>query len=1023
MRLTPLLLGALFILCFGTVAHAQTSVNESDHMAAYNKAHDLFHKKKYAAAQSAFDQYLATTSNVQMASEARYYISVCAAELLMNNAVEKTAVFRDDAPISISNAKSRFKLGQYYFRMKNYNAALFEFIEIEPLLSLDPYENEAYYFMTGYCQFVEGNLKEARAYFDEIKDYQNEYYHLANYFAAYVSFENKEYDKALKGFKRIHKHENFKNFVPIYIAEVYAYNKEYDKLISYGDSILTNKELQKRHVVDLLLAEAYFKKTDYKQSVKYYEKYHDLRKLGTDDIYQYGYASYVLEDYKTTQKQFESFVIDEDSLGQNVSYLLADAYLKNGLKNEARNSFLFASGLDFYPEIKEDAFYHYAKLSHELKFNKAAMNAFNDFIKTYPKSKYSEEAKVNYVRLLLSTNDNLKALEMIEQIPEPNKKIDGGYQRLAYNVGLEYFDIKNYEKSREYLNKSLQRPIYGEYQAMAHFWIGESLYQEERFDESLKSYKNYLFVPESKELPLQAIAHYNLAYCLIKQEEYKEALYHLDNYFKFGNDIYKKQFDSDAHLRTADCYYELKVYDDAVKNYNEALNKNFTGQDYAMFQIGIIKGLQGKQIEKVEWLEDMVKKYPSSQYTDEAIFEKANEKFIMGYKEQALREFEYLCQDFQNNPNYTRAQQKIGLIYYQLDQPEKAIAVFKEVVADFPSTRESKESLRALKDIYTDWGRIEEYFIWLETLGGRYNIRESEKDSATFESALSFLKKGDCDGGSTALKKYLESFSSGLYTVDALYYLADCEYQNNNFNGALNAFDELIERKGNRYYENAIEKAAAICYEIDSFKRAIPYLELRTQIVNNNTDLMQVYEALAKCHLETNNCADAEKYLTKIKGFDNVETNVIQKADYTLARCAMEKGNYTKAISVFSGIAAENDNRLGAEAKYLVAYLYYTKNEFDSSQTTILELKDQFENQTYFIAKSFILLADIFTKKEDFLNAKGLLNTIIENYEGEDLVTLAQEKLAKVEELEASKAIEIEEIKKSEEDTIEYEEK
>ncbi|MGB0432454.1 MAG: tetratricopeptide repeat protein, partial [Bacteroidia bacterium] len=462
MRLTSLFLGAFLLLFCGQLAVAQTTVIESDNTAAFNKAHDLFHKQKYAAAQSAFLRYINGANNAQLVSDARYYISVCAAELMLNNTVEKTLMFRDADPINTRNAKSKFTLGQYYFRLKNYHAALFEFIQIEPLVSLNPYENEAYYFMTGYCQFVEGNLNEARAYFDEIKDYQNEYYHLANYFAAYVSFQNKEYDKALKGFKRIHKHNNFKDFVPIYIAEVYAYNKQYDLVISYGDSILQNNALQKKHVVHLLLAQAYFKKQDFKQAVKYYSKYADLRTLGTEDSYQYGYACYVLKDYNTAQKQFKSFVIDQDSLGQNVSYLLADTYVKNKLKNEARNSFLFASRLDFNKLIKEDAFYNYAKLSHELKFNKAAMNAFNEFIKTYPNSQYADEAKVNYTRILLSSNDNLKALELIEEIPNPNKKIQGGYQRLAFNVGLEYLDIQNFEKAREYLNKSLKKPVIGE---------------------------------------------------------------------------------------------------------------------------------------------------------------------------------------------------------------------------------------------------------------------------------------------------------------------------------------------------------------------------------------------------------------------------------------------------------------------------------------------------------------------------------------------------------------------------------
>ena len=188
MRTTPLLTGVLLIFCTYSPLFSQTSVNESDLTSLYNKAHDLFHKQKYASAQSKFIDYVSVGNNDLLVSESRFYASICAGELMLNNTEQKALIFREDE-INTRQANSRFKLGEYYFRSKNYKNALLEFVEIEPLVSLDPFENEAYFFMTGYCQFVEGNLKEARAYFDEIKDYQHEYYHLANYFAAYVSFE------------------------------------------------------------------------------------------------------------------------------------------------------------------------------------------------------------------------------------------------------------------------------------------------------------------------------------------------------------------------------------------------------------------------------------------------------------------------------------------------------------------------------------------------------------------------------------------------------------------------------------------------------------------------------------------------------------------------------------------------------------------------------------------------------------------------------------------------------------------
>lgn len=1029
MRNLLLIFGACIYFCLPHQLSAQTTVNESSLNTLFNKAHDLFHKEKYAAAQTAFTKYACTGDNALMVSEARYYASICAAELLMNNTEFKVQQFRKEFPENTRVPHSHYKLGEYYFRHKRYHNALEELIEIDAY-DLSPYEAEAYYFMTGYCQFLEGNLLEARSYFSEVIDYQNEYYHLANYFHAYVSFENGEYDKALKGFKRIHKHDNFKDFVPIYIAQVYAHNKQYDEVISYCDSIVKNDDLQKRHVVQLLLAQAHFKKGNYEKAEHYYFEYNELRKLGTEDSYQYGYASYMTGDYANSIKQFESFVIEKDSMGQNVSYHLAGAYVHEQKKIEARNSFLFASQVDVDPRIKEESAYNFACLSHELKFTKAAMNGFNDFIKTYPKSIHTEDAKVNLTRILLSSNNYLQAFEMIEKIPNPSKKIDEGYQRLAYNIGLEYLDVYNYVKAREYLNKSLKRAVIPEYKALAFFWIGESLYKQDRYEEALKSYKNFHFVPESKDISLKALAHYNIAYCYIQMAKgdekddarYKEALYHFENYLKAGNTVYKKSFDADAHFRIADCYYVLKVYDKALANYESAIAKKYGNEDYALYQMGLIKGLQGNVAAKIDLMGQLMKKHQYSTYMDDAIFQSADEKFLLGNREQALREFEYLNQDFPNNPYFKLTLLKIGIINYQLDNKDASVNAFKKVVSEFPSSKESGEALRAMKDIYIDWGEVEKYYEMIDTIPN-IKSRDGDRDSSTFQSCLSYIKKDDCKNATFALNRYVTEFENGQFAMDAYYYMADCYYRNGDFEATLGAYDAIIGKRPNSFSNRATEKAAALCYESDSFARAIKYLELRSEVINDNTDLLANYEALAKCHLEVGSCANAEKYLVKIKAFDDVEADVLQKADYTLARCAMEKGNLNKAISVFNSIAKANENKLGAESKYLVAYLYYTKNELDSSRSTIIELKDEFPSEDYFLAKSFILLADIYAKNEDFFNSKAILGSIIENYTGEDLVTMAKEKLAAVEGMEKAKAIELEEIQKTQEDTIEYNEK
>jgi hypothetical protein len=65
----------------------------------------------------------------------------------------------------------------------------------------------------------------------------------------------------------------------------------------------------------------------------------------------------------------------------------------------------------------------------------------------------------------------------------------------------------------------------------------------------------------------------------------------------------------------------------------------------------------------------------------------------------------------------------------------------------------------------------------------------------------------------------------------------------------------------------------------------------------------------------------------------------------------------------------------------------------------------------YWIAKSFILLSDVYVKTNNIAQAKATLQSIIENYDGADLLQVAHEKLNAI-----SATEKIQEQKKAQED-------
>ena len=73
----------------------------------------------------------------------------------------------------------------------------------------------------------------------------------------------------------------------------------------------------------------------------------------------------------------------------------------------------------------------------------------------------------------------------------------------------------------------------------------------------------------------------------------------------------------------------------------------------------------------------------------------------------------------------------------------------------------------------------------------------------------------------------------------------------------------------------------------------------------------------------------------------------------------------------------------------MMAYLNYLNDSLQRSETIIYQLANDF-TADYWIAKGFILLSDIYKQTGNAFQAKATLESIIENYKGEDLLIIAR---------------------------------
>ncbi len=94
---------------------------------------------------------------------------------------------------------------------------------------------------------------------------------------------------------------------------------------------------------------------------------------------------------------------------------------------------------------------------------------------------------------------------------------------------------------------------------------------------------------------------------------------------------------------------------------------------------------------------------------------------------------------------------------------------------------------------------------------------------------------------------------------------------------------------------------------------------------------------------------------------------------------------------------AANKDEYGAEAKYWIAMIQFKEKKYAEAEATIFELSKQFEGIDFWRVRSFILLADVYMGTNEKAQARATLQSIIENSEDAEAVSLAKLKLAEIE--------------------------
>ena len=993
-----------FVILISSSSFAQQTRYYDDPQASFRQGIEFFEHEYYSLAFPIFRDLKYSlresdkSNNSVEYQDVKYYYLVCALE---QN--DKTAVTAAQEYINLENNAPRvgmisFHLAEYYFRQKDYTAALksYEHADIDNLNNKDIADMK---FHQGYCYFTKKQFDNALPLFNAIRQLPKDPNYIdANYYYGFICFYQKKYNDALAAFKVVEDNPAYEKVVPYYVANIYLVQGEKDKAIAYAEARLKKGNQYYDMELRQLVGHGYYEKQDFTKALPFLEQYvSQSKKVTREDIYELSYCYYQTKNWNKAIDGFKQLGGSKDSLAQNSMYLLGDAYLRTAQRANARNAFLFCSMNSSNGKQKEISKFNYAKLSYELGYQDVALTELQGFLQQYPNSEYSREGRELLVSVLAGTNNYRDALTLLDSLDHPSENARRLIPRILYGRATELVNDGLLLNANELLDKALKDPNNGSVLPYVQFWKAEIAYRLNKIDDAIRYFLEYLksSTVNGEVNPLNA--RYNLGYCFLKKENYRQAQGFFEQVVR-NPQLNSSSMEQDAYIRDADCYYMNRDYKTALTMYNKVLSYSWPSSDYATFQKAMIAGV-GNGKDKITLLNTINRQYPASNLSADVNMEIAGTYLAGENYREALPYLKNVLKSPGADALKPKAYLQSGIAWYNLNNNKEALSQYDSLLRQYPNSPEAQDGLDNAKTIYVEEGRSAEYVNFAKGMG--VEVSASQADQLAYEEAEVQFNNGNFPGAIQRFEAYLAKFPDGKYSLEANYYKSEIYFSQKDWAKAVVGYAAVSDRVPNKFGEKSLLQAARLYFfNLKDYANAEKYFTKLKDFSASQENKMEAMRGLLRSQYQLQKWPDAvanAKDLLTQKGL-SVDDKVL--ANMAIAKSYQSAGQCETALQYFRIAAPLTKSAYGAEARYQIADCLFHQNQLKDAEKAAFEVINKSGSYEEWVTRAYLLLGDVYLAEKDYFNAKATFQSIVENAKIEELRLQAQQKLAQVTEEE-----------------------
>lgn len=263
------------------------------------------------------------------------------------------------------------------------------------------------------------------------------------------------------------------------------------------------------------------------------------------------------------------------------------------------------------------------------------------------------------------------------------------------------------------------------------------------------------------------------------------------------------------------------------------------------------------------------------------------------------------------------------------------------------------------------------------------DVTSISRDSLSFAAAQKLYLTNRHEVAARSLRSYIRSYPKGSYRADALYYLSDCYLRLGQRKEAIGTLSELADLGTNKYSVTVLERLSEMTWADRQYDKAAEAYRKLSDVAPTAVDKQKALTGYVRSTVATGDSAKIAEMAADVCSRSDAGAVALREARFAWAEQLRQEKRRDEAAKLYKLLADDVRTREGSAAAYYLIEETFASGDMARTEKEIFAFSER-GPQAYWLAKSYILLGDVYARRGDGFQARATWQSVADGYSPAD---------------------------------------